>query len=128
MLREDRVACRALEWRNPAQQLVQDDAKPVDVGLLGEGGLLDLFRRQVLRRRIGVDEPLELARVAQARQLDIQQLDATVPFRERSSSRPSAASLAESSRSAEARATLALRTLVRRVTMTATVTGDGGGW
>jgi hypothetical protein len=37
MLREDRVACRALERGNPAQQLVEDDSERVEFDLSGGG-------------------------------------------------------------------------------------------
>ena len=78
VLREDRVARRALEGRSPAQQLVQDEPVRVDIGLLGDRALLDLFGRQILSLRVCVDEALDLASVADTRQLDVQQLDVAI--------------------------------------------------
>lgn len=78
MLGEDGLTRSTLERRSSAQQLVQHHTERVDVGLLGDRSLLDLFGREVLGRRLHVDQPLHLARIAQARQLEVEQLQVTV--------------------------------------------------
>src|SRR5207245_6575975 len=68
----------ALQWRRADQRLVRVEPVPVDIGLLGDRALLDLFGRQILSLRVCVDEALDLASVADTRKLDVQQLDVAI--------------------------------------------------
>ena len=78
VLGEDGFTRRGPERRGAAQELVQDAAERVDVGLLADRSFRDLLGREVFRERLDGDEALHLPRVAQAGQIDVHQLDAPV--------------------------------------------------
>src|SRR3989442_1346865 len=78
MLLEDGLTRRRVEGRHAAQHLIEDGGECIDVRLVGHRRLTDLLGREVLRRRLRGDDGLHRFRVAQAGQLHVHQLDASV--------------------------------------------------